>query len=146
MEIANTIRNIRKFNRLTQSEFSSRIGISRNALINYEKGIRTPPVAVLIKISEEFKVPFTDFVPSTLSLTSEEATCLDQTGLINKTIVSNKFTEEDTLEAFKDFLNIHSFPVDMLSSDEIIIIHEKAIDYIKFEFSKLGYIKVSDNK
>jgi len=146
MEMANAIRNIRKFNRLTQSEFSTRLSISRNALINYEKGTRTPPVSVLIKISEEFKVSFTDLVPSTLSVTSEEATNLEQTGLIEKATVSKKSTEEELVAAFKHFLDIHSFPVDILSSDEIMDVHEKAIDYIEFEFSKLGYIKVSDYK
>jgi len=145
MNTANTIRNIRKFNELTQSEFSNRINISRNALINYEKGSRTPPVAVLIKISEEFKVPFMDLVPSKLIVTSEEVTNLAETGLVNKITVSKKATEEESLVAFTHFLDIHSFPVDILSLDEIKNVHEKAIDYIEFEISKLGYIKVSDN-
>lgn len=145
MDMANTIRNIRKFYKLTQSEFSTKISISRNALINYEKGARTPPVAVLVRISEEFKVPLTDLIPSTLSVTSEDVSYLENAGLVDKTIVSKKSTQEECLAAFIHFLDIHNFPVDILGSDEIKDVHERAINCIEFELSKLGYIKVSDN-
>lgn len=42
--------------KLSQEEFANKIGISRNALINYENGKRTPSIEVLYKISIEYNI------------------------------------------------------------------------------------------
>ena len=56
MSIGINIKYIRKLANLTQKEFADKIGISRNALINYEKGKRVPPIDVLFSISKVFNV------------------------------------------------------------------------------------------
>lgn len=56
MSIGVNIKYIRKIANLTQKEFADKIGISRNALINYEKGKRVPPIDVLFSISKAFNV------------------------------------------------------------------------------------------
>ncbi len=45
------IKRYREKLELSQEEFAYKIGISRNALINYENGKRTPSIEVLYKIS-----------------------------------------------------------------------------------------------
>jgi len=138
MAINDRIGTIRKINNLSQVAFSSKISISRNSLINYEKGSRTPSVDVLIRISEEFKIPCTDLISSTLTVPSVEASYSDQPNLVNETTVSKESTEEESLAAFKRFLDINSFPIYKLNSAKINKVHERAMEYIEFQFSKLG--------
>lgn len=52
--LANNIKNLRIQNKLTQSELSEKLGITRQSLSNYEKGIREPDVAVLTAIANYF--------------------------------------------------------------------------------------------
>lgn len=55
-ELKNRIRLIRKSLELTQEDFSSKIGIKRNTLANYEIGRNIPIDAVLFSIVREFNV------------------------------------------------------------------------------------------
>ena len=51
------IKLYREKSNLSQEEFADKIGISRRALINYEKGERTPSIEILYKISIECNIP-----------------------------------------------------------------------------------------
>lgn len=62
MNIGANIKFIRTKENLTQKEFSDKIGISRNALINYENNKRVPPIDVVQKISNTFKINLYDIL------------------------------------------------------------------------------------
>lgn len=50
------IKQIRKNERLTQTEFGERIGVKGNTITNYETGLRNPTDAVIKAICREFNV------------------------------------------------------------------------------------------
>lgn len=52
----NRIKQIRKENKLTQSEFGERIGVKGNTIGNYELGLRNPTDAVILSICREFNI------------------------------------------------------------------------------------------
>jgi hypothetical protein len=56
---------------------------------------------------------------------------------VDKTTVSKINIAEESLATFKHLLDINSFAVDTLSSNEINEVHEKAMEYLEFQFSKL---------
>lgn len=62
MNIGENIKSLRKNKHLTQQDFANSIGISRNALINYETNKRTPSLELLIKIGNTFKINIFDLV------------------------------------------------------------------------------------
>lgn len=52
----NRIRELRKSQKLTQTEFGARIGIKGNTVTGYETGLRVPSDAVILSICREFNV------------------------------------------------------------------------------------------
>jgi len=56
MTVHDRLFEIRKKTKLTQGDFSKRLGISRRAYINYERGDRELPSAFLIKLHAELSI------------------------------------------------------------------------------------------
>lgn len=50
------IKAIRKYLKLTQTQFGERIGIKQNTIAAYESGIRIPSEAAIVSICREFNV------------------------------------------------------------------------------------------
>lgn len=50
------IKQIRKDNNLTQTEFGEKIGVKGNTITNYETGLRNPSDAIIKAICREFNV------------------------------------------------------------------------------------------
>lgn len=144
MNMKNMIKNIRKNNKLTQQQFAKKLGISRNALINYEKGTRKPSVELLLKISEIFNVSMNELTGSAPSLSSEEANNLYNTGLVDNCFILESSSNSIKIETFKALLKTQGFPVENILEDELNDLYIKTIDYIEYQYSKLGYIKVDN--
>ena len=53
----NKIRRIRQQHRLTQHEMGKRIGLARQHICAYEKGISVPSVPTLVKLMNAFELP-----------------------------------------------------------------------------------------
>ena len=49
---------------LTQEELAIKVGVTKNAISNYEKGIRVPKWCIAIKLSEVLKIPLEQVYPS----------------------------------------------------------------------------------
>lgn len=145
MDIGNKIKNIRKGLPLTQIEFSKQIGISRNALINYEKGIRTPPVDVLLKIASYFDEPISELMNTTPTLSNDEAKTLQELNLVEASTKSSSVSEKDSLSKFVGFLDSRGFPIEILSANQISILHVQTINFLESELIKIGFVKVEDN-
>lgn len=58
---ANTLKELRKKENLTQGQLSAKLGISRDTLANYEIGRREPDFETLKKIAKYFEVS-TDYL------------------------------------------------------------------------------------
>lgn len=59
--IGRHIRRIRRDHALTQQAFARRIGVNASYIGPLEKGLKTPSVATLEKLSQEFNVPVFSF-------------------------------------------------------------------------------------
>lgn len=53
-ELGELVRSLRKFSRLTQTEFASRVGIAINILKEIERGRGNPTIETLNKIGKPF--------------------------------------------------------------------------------------------
>ena len=56
MSIQERLATVRKDADLTQTEFAGRVGISRRAYVNYERGEREIPSAFVIKLYDNFSI------------------------------------------------------------------------------------------
>lgn len=65
MTVGENIKKIRTELRLTQVEFSEKVGISRNALINYESNKRQPSISMLTQIANEFDISTSKLIEPT---------------------------------------------------------------------------------
>jgi transcriptional regulator with XRE-family HTH domain len=54
--IKTILKSLRKFNRMTQEELSSKLGISRSYLCEIEKGKKNPTLELIYKYSEVFDI------------------------------------------------------------------------------------------
>ena len=61
--IGEKIKQYRLKNGWTQQELGSRIGISKNAIGNYEKGIRSPKKDTMFDLASAFKISIDDLFP-----------------------------------------------------------------------------------
>ena len=61
MELKDRLRKIRKDHNLTQKEFGKRIGMSEQAISNYETGTRRPDHDTILIIADSFNVS-TDYI------------------------------------------------------------------------------------
>ena len=61
-EIGNRIRTIRKLQKISQNELSSRSGLNKATLCRLENGQRIPTAQTLIKLANALGVPATDFM------------------------------------------------------------------------------------
>lgn len=62
LELAHSLSKLRQQNSLTQEEFAQKIGVTRQAVSRWEMGISTPSSKTLLRISEEFNIPFNKIV------------------------------------------------------------------------------------
>lgn len=54
--IASNIKTLRIAREMTQDQFSKKLGIKRSALGSYEEDRATPPIKILIQISDFFEI------------------------------------------------------------------------------------------
>ena len=56
------LKNYRLENGLTQADLAARLSVSQNAISQYEKGTRQPPISRLAPIAEKLGVPVSALV------------------------------------------------------------------------------------
>lgn len=147
MNIALKIKKIRKDNKISQTQFAKDLGISRGALVNYERGVRTPPVNLLLKISEKFNIDIDSLTAddkdeNLYTIKNEDALILKESNIASKYI--NTESNSIDIKNLTDFLHTSGYPIDDLSEQQIAELHKNAKEFFNYEFFKLGYIKVLD--
>lgn len=147
MDIALKIKEIRTERKISQVQFAKDIGISRGALINYEKGIRIPPISVLMTISKKFNINIDELTSSSsediseYTLTATEAKVLKESNLVSETY--NTDNKSIDIEDLINFLKKSGYPINGLTTEEIVELHKDAKNFFNYEFFKLGYLKIS---
>jgi len=56
VSVHDRLATVRKETKLTQTEFAERVGVSRRAYVNYERGEREIPSAFVIKLYNKFSI------------------------------------------------------------------------------------------
>lgn len=144
MDIGKEIKELRKKNGLSQMELAQKCNLSKNAIWNYENNKRVPSILTLKKIGEVLGVDLgyllcqTTFFP----LEQEDVESIEKYGLGN-VIDTIDFDNKDlSLPKFIEFLAASSFPFD-IKDTEIKLLYDRTIEFLDYEFFKLGYIKFS---
>lgn len=72
-KIAKNIKHLRSLKELTQEQFSIELDISKSRVGSYEEGRSEPPIDILIRLSDFFKIPIDALVKNDLTLGQEDA-------------------------------------------------------------------------
>ena len=62
MDIKTKIRELRLSKGLTQSELAAAIGVHKNAIVNYELGLRTPALEIALLLAVFFDITLDELV------------------------------------------------------------------------------------
>ncbi|MGQ9051879.1 XRE family transcriptional regulator [Streptococcus oralis] len=121
--IGEKIRQYRLKNGWTQQELGSKIGISKNAIGNYEKGIRSPKKDTMFDLASAFKISIDDLFPQ-IKKDSSTANPLTKTPdlltqQINDTVVQ---------------LTTHNKKIVLRTSEELLDSQEREVNEELFEY------------
>ena len=67
-QLGDNIRKLRLREKMTQTELAEKLGVSKQVVSAYEKGIRNPPYDVLIKITDVFCTSVDSLLKNALDL------------------------------------------------------------------------------
>lgn len=147
MDIGREIKELRKKEGLSQMELAKRCNLSKNAIWNYENNKRIPSILTIKKIGEVLGVDLGYLLnpPPILKLDKEDVKSIEEYG-IGSVIDTIDFDNKAlSLPKFVEFLAASSFPFD-IDDEEIKLIYDKTINFLEYEFFKLGYIKFSNDE
>nr|DAR19363.1 MAG TPA: Repressor protein CI [Caudoviricetes sp.] len=121
--IGEKIKQYRLKNGWTQQELGSKIGISKNAIGNYEKGIRSPKKDTMFDLASAFKISIDDLFPQ-IKKDSSTANPLTKTPdlltqQINDTVVQ---------------LTTHNKKIVLRTSEELLDSQEREVNEELFEY------------
>lgn len=121
--IGEKIKQYRLKNGWTQQELGSKIGISKNAIGNYEKGIRSPKKDTMFDLASAFKISIDDLFPQ-IKKDSSTANPLPKTPdlltqQINDTVVQ---------------LTTHNKKIVLRTSEELLESQEREVNEELFEY------------
>lgn len=147
MDLGLKIKKIRTKRKISQIQFAKDIGISRGALSNYERGLRIPPINVLITISKKFNINIEELTDnSTIDsneyiISDDEAKLLKESNLVSETY--NTDFQSINFEDLINFLNKSGYPINGLTTEQLIELHKDAKNFFNYEFFKMGYLRIS---
>ena len=90
VDIGSKIKELRTDQKMTQTEFAQRLGVTKSSISSYENGSRLPSYDILIKMARIFKVS-TDLL---LGQADDKNITLDVTGLTKEQIAFLKSAVE----------------------------------------------------
>lgn len=144
MNIGNEIKKLRKEKGFTQSELAEKCNLSKNAIWNYENNKRNPTVNTLNKIGEALGIDLGYLIAKPLKMDEETAEKLHELGYASEIMKNIKVDKETQLIEFNRFLAAANLPFDIPFS-ELEILYENVINFLTYEFYKLGYVRVSSS-
>lgn len=96
MTIGESIRKIRKSNKITQAQLAARLGVSASMIGQYETGVRNPKLSTLASIADALNVSIADICNNTSYMES---------------LTDSTFSEHDkdhTITKLENVINSHS--------------------------------------
>ncbi len=96
------IKQMRKSNGYTQEELASKLGVVRQTVSKWEKGLSVPDSEMLIKIAEFFETSVTVLLGETINTKENEisiAELSEKLSLINEQLANEKETKRKTIKS-----------------------------------------------
>ena len=116
MCIGEKIKELRKREKLNQEEFGKKVGISKNAVWNYENGKREPSLEILTKISKAFDMSLLEILVDEHGQVDEKDFNTLNTSEIDKRLI---YLEPSKIEAIDVDFFITSKIDDILRNTEV---------------------------
>lgn len=116
MSIGEKIKELRKREKLNQEEFGKKVGISKNAVWNYENGKREPSLEILTKISKAFDMSLLEILVDEHGQVDEKDFNTLNTSEIDKRLI---YLEPSKIEAIDVNFFITSKIDDILRNTEV---------------------------
>ena len=116
MSIGEKIKELRKSEKLNQEEFGKKVGISKNAVWNYENGKREPSLEILTKISNAFDMSLLEILVDEHGQVDEKDFNTLNTSEIDKRLI---YLEPSKIEAIDVDFFITSKIDDILRNTEV---------------------------
>ncbi len=116
MSIGEKIKELRKREKLNQEEFGKKVGISKNAVWNYENGKREPSLEILTKISKAFDMSLLEILVDEHGQVDEKDFNTLNTSEIDKRLI---YLEPSKIEAIDVDFFITSKIDDILRNTEV---------------------------
>lgn len=142
MTIGNTIKKIRKENKLTQKELANKIGISEISIRKYEAGQRSPSLEILIKLANVLDIPLIELIGedpnSDLSYEFIKYTVNNKEEFANNSNDMDLLHKKPSEVKIKNRLNDISESIDLFLSDKNL---EEEFDY---KFSELDIFEQNE--
>ena len=143
MNIGENIRKERKNKKLTLKELGSKVGLSEQAIGQYERGDRTPSTEILIRIANALDVALIDLIGAVKSIGLEETT-REEKEILN--YITNNIPTNEMIYSRSE-LNTRSYLSKFTDKDEIINYKFGEIDSMlkNFETSKTDITEVNNS-
>jgi len=147
MDLNEKIKFYRSKSGMTQRELAESSNISLRALSYYEKGIRQPPLEVMIKISKALNIPIDEFLelPEMLRLAKKDADL--KAWQVKSTFERRKEMEKDYIQELLRIYNHlyyeNKYDLSIIKNDEI----EEISNFLKSSLElKINEIKSRKEK
>lgn len=134
--LSKNIRTIRKQKGLTIKDVAKIVGVSEQAISQYERGIREPNLSTIDKIAEALEVTRLDLLETTYKVNNTRVSITEEH--INDSIKSQ---EMRTIKNLLDDMNIN----EELSENESKILLKQIKLFIEFEIYKLKKEREENN-
>lgn len=121
--IGEKIKQYRLKNGWTQQELGSKIGISKNAIGNYEKGIRSPKKDTMFDLASAFKISIDDLFPQIKKDSSTTTSLPNAPDLLTQQI-TDKVVQ----------LTTHNKKIVLRTSEELLESQEREVNEELFEY------------
>lgn len=106
MSFSSRLRQAREQANLTQQDFAKKLGVTKNAISNYENGVSSPKWDVLLKIFDVLKVEPNFLYQDSFSLETPETSPLtpQQSALLSSFDLLNEEGQQKALEYVEDLV------------------------------------------
>lgn len=101
--LSENIKLLRKTKGLTQEELATKLGVVRQTVSKWEKGISVPDSEMLIEISEIFETPVSALLGETINAQEQEISVMElsnKLSLINEQLAANTEKKRKLIKAF----------------------------------------------
>lgn len=134
--LSKNIRTIRKEKGFTIKDVAKIVGVSEQAISQYERGIREPNLATIDKIAEALQVTRLDLLETTYKINNTRVSITEEH--------INDFTRNQEMRTIKNLLNDININEEFSENESKVLLKEIKL-FIEFEIYKLKKEREENN-